>query len=64
MSGAWAAIPAGVLLGGIAVEVVGVAATLLGIGVCYVAVTVFGFFNPAFREMDRRPDDAREEAGS
>jgi predicted MFS family arabinose efflux permease len=54
-SGAWAAIPAGILLGGILVDAMGVAATLLGIGVCYVAVAVLGFFNPAFREMDRRP---------
>ena len=54
-SGAWAAIPAGVLLGGVVVGALGVRATLLGIGVCYVAVTGFGFFNPAFREMDRRP---------
>jgi MFS family permease len=55
-SGAWAAIPAGILLGGILVDAVGVSATLLGIGICYVGVSVFGFFNPAFRDMDRRPD--------
>jgi MFS family permease len=54
-AGAWAAIPAGVLLGGLAVEAVGVAWTLFGIGVCYVAVTSYGFFNPAFREMGRAP---------
>jgi MFS family permease len=54
-SGAWAAIPAGILLGGILVDTVGVAATFAGIGVCYLAVTVFGFFNPAFRDMDRNP---------
>jgi MFS family permease len=53
-AGAWAAIPLGVLLGGVVVGTVGVAATFLGIGVCYLAVTLFGFFNPAFREMDRR----------
>jgi MFS family permease len=58
---AWAAIPAGVLLGGVVVGAVGVAATFLAIGVCYVAVTLYGFLNPAFREMDRRPD-ARPEA--
>jgi MFS family permease len=52
-AGAWAAIPAGVLLGGLAAEVVGVAATFLGIGICYLTVALFGFFNPAFREMDR-----------
>jgi MFS family permease len=52
-AGAWAAIPAGILLGGVLVEAVGVAATLFAVGVCYLAVTVYGFFNPAFREMDR-----------
>jgi len=31
----------------------GVAATFLGIGVCYLAVTVYGLFNPGFRELDR-----------
>jgi len=56
-SGVWAAIPAGILLGGLLVDAIGVSATLFGIGVCYVAVTMFGFFNPAFREMDRRPGD-------
>lgn len=53
-AGAWAAIPAGVLLGGLATDAFGVATTFLVIGVCYVAVTLFGFLNPAFREMDRR----------
>jgi MFS family permease len=52
-AGAWASIPAGVLLGGVLVSAIGLAATFLGIGVCYLAVTVYGFFNPAFREMDR-----------
>jgi MFS family permease len=52
-AGAWAAIPAGVLLGGVAVQAVGVAPTFLGIGVCYVGVAAFGFLNPAFHEMDR-----------
>jgi hypothetical protein len=55
-AGAWAAIPVGVLLGGLAVEAVGVRATFLAIGVCYVAVTVYGFFNPAFRDLDRAPE--------
>ena len=53
-AGAWAAIPAGILLGGLAVEALGVGATFLAIGICYVAVTAYGFFNAAFREMDRR----------
>jgi MFS family permease len=56
-AGAWASIPLGVLLGGVVVEVFGVAATFLTIGVCYLAVTLYGFFNPAFRELDRKPSD-------
>jgi predicted MFS family arabinose efflux permease len=56
-AGAWAAIPLGVLLGGVIVEALGVARTFLGIGICYLAVTLYGFFNPAFREMDRRTRD-------
>ena len=56
-AGAWAAIPMGILLGGVVVEEVGVAPTLLAIGLCYLAVTSYGFFNPAFRELDRRPGD-------
>jgi predicted MFS family arabinose efflux permease len=52
-AGAWAAIPVGVLLGGALVQAIGLAATFLGIGVCYVMVTLYGFFNPAFQEMDR-----------
>jgi predicted MFS family arabinose efflux permease len=52
-AGAWASIPAGVLLGGVLVEAIGLAATFLGIGVCYLGVTAYGFFNPAFRELDR-----------
>jgi MFS family permease len=54
-AGAWASIPAGILLGGIVVDAFGVEATLLAIGLCYVAVTAYGFFNAAFRELDRRP---------
>jgi predicted MFS family arabinose efflux permease len=54
-SGAWAAIPAGILLGGVLVDAVGVSATLYGVGACYVAVCMYGFFNPAFREMDHLP---------
>jgi MFS family permease len=54
-AGAWASIPLGILLGGVVVEAVGVAATFLGIGLCYLAVVGFGFFNPAFHELDRPP---------
>jgi MFS family permease len=52
-AGAWGAIPAGVLLGGVAVGAFGVAATFFAIGLCYALVTGYGFFNPAFREMDQ-----------
>jgi predicted MFS family arabinose efflux permease len=55
-AGAWASIPAGILLGGVAVEAFGAPATFLAMGVSLLAVTVYGFFNPAFREMDRRPE--------
>jgi len=51
-SGAWAAIPLGVLLGGVVVATIGVAATFLAIGVLLAAVVAYGFFNPAFRELD------------
>jgi len=56
-AGAWASIPLGILLGGVAVQTLGVMSTLFIIGICYLAVTSYGFFNPAFREMDRRPED-------
>ena len=52
-AGAWSAIPLGILLGGLLVETVGVAATFLGIGIAYTGLVGYGFFNPAFREMDR-----------
>jgi MFS family permease len=51
-AGAWAAIPLGILLGGVMVAVVGVAATFLAMGVLLAAVVGYGFFNPAFRKMD------------
>lgn len=51
-AGSFAAIPLGALLGGVVVEAVGIQATLVGIGACYVLVTGFGLVNPAFREMD------------
>jgi MFS family permease len=63
-AGAWSAIPIGILLGGAVVEAVGPGWTLLGIGVCYVAVTAYGFFNPAFQELDRRPGLEAEAAGA
>lgn len=54
-AGAWAAIPVGTIVGGVAVELFGVQATLLAIALAYVAVTGYGFLNPAFREMDAEP---------
>ncbi len=53
-AGAWAAIPLGILLGGALVATAGVAATFLAMGVLLAAVVGYGFFNPAFREMDLR----------
>jgi predicted MFS family arabinose efflux permease len=52
----WASIPLGILIGGFVVQAFGVAATLLAIGICYVAVTAYGFFNPAFDDLDRHPE--------
>jgi MFS family permease len=63
-AGAWASIPAGVLLGGLIVEAVGVGPTFLAIGVCYLAVSAFGFVNPAFREFGRAPAASASEAGA
>jgi MFS family permease len=53
---AYSAIPLGILGGGLLIEVIGVGPTLLAIGVCYLAVTGYGFFNATFRAMDERPD--------
>lgn len=55
-AGAWAAIPLGTIVGGIAVDAVGVQATLLAIALAYVAVTGYGFVNQAFHEMDAEPE--------
>jgi predicted MFS family arabinose efflux permease len=55
VAGAYLAIPAGAVLGGLAVEQFGVAATLFGIGACYLAVTLAGVFNPTLRQMDPEP---------
>jgi MFS family permease len=57
-AGAWAAIPLGIMLGGVLVAVIGVAVTFLGMGLLLAAVVAYGFFNPAFREMDRPQTDA------
>ena len=52
-AGAWAAIPLGILLGSAAVAAAGVAVTFVAMGVLLAAVVGYGYFNPAFREMDR-----------
>ncbi len=57
-AGAWAAIPLGILVGGVLVSAVGVAATFLAIGLCYSAVIGYAFFNPAFRRMGGRRGSA------
>jgi hypothetical protein len=53
---AYSAIPLGILIGGLVVEAIGVGPTLFVIGLCYLAVTGYGFFNPAFHEMERTPE--------
>ena len=60
IAGSYLAIPAGAVLGGVVVERFGVGATLFGIGVCYLAVTLTGVFNPTLRQMD--PDPSPEPA--
>jgi MFS family permease len=53
---AYSAIPLGILGGGLLIESIGVGPTLLAIGLCYLAVTSYGLVNPAFREMEKRPE--------
>ena len=62
-AGAWAAIPLGILLGGLLVSAIGAPATFLVMGVLLATVVGYGFLNPAFREMDASVrDEAREQA--
>ena len=58
-AGAYLAIPAGAVLGGLVVEWIGVGATLAAIGVCYLVVTSAGVLNRTFRQMDPEPEPAR-----
>jgi MFS family permease len=44
--------PFGMLLGGFLVEGVGLRPTLIGMGICYLALTLSMFVNPALREME------------
>jgi predicted MFS family arabinose efflux permease len=59
-AGAWASIPLGILLGSALVALAGVAATLLAMGTFLALLVAYSFFNPAFREMDRRPSAGSE----
>jgi MFS family permease len=52
--GAWAAIPLGILLGGVAVAAIGAPATFLAMGLLLAAVVGYGFLNRTFRELDSR----------
>jgi MFS family permease len=51
---AWAGIPFGGLLGGVAVEGVGLAAAALAVGAIYLVATLAPFVFPAWRQMDER----------
>ncbi len=61
-AGAWASIPLGILLGGVLVGAIGVAPMFLVIGVGYTAVVGYGFFNPAFHDMDEIRSEGEPEA--
>jgi MFS family permease len=63
-AGAWAAIPLGILLGGVVVAAIGPAATFLSMGLLLAAVVGYGYFNPAFREMDGPPAAAAPDASA
>jgi MFS family permease len=49
---AMAGTPFGALLGGFLVEGVGLRPTVIGMGICYLAVTLSMFFNPALHQME------------
>jgi MFS family permease len=49
---AMAGIPFGALLGGFLVEGVGLRPTVIAMGICYLALTLSMFLNPALREME------------
>ena len=57
-AGAWASIPLGILLGGLAVAAIGAPATFLVMGLSLAVVVGYGFFNRTFREMDSRKAEA------
>jgi MFS family permease len=51
---AMAGIPFGALLGGFLVEGVGLRPTVIGMGSCYLALTLSMFLNPSLREMEAK----------
>jgi MFS family permease len=55
-AGAWLAMPLGVLMGGILIEQIGLPRTFLVTSICYLVTTLTMVFNPAIRDMDRRPE--------
>jgi MFS family permease len=54
-SGAWVAMPLGMLLGGILTENLGTYVMLIGLAVVYFITTLSMAFIPAMKEMNRRP---------
>jgi MFS family permease len=52
VAASWAAIPLGQLLGGVLTESFGPRPLAGGIGVCYLAITLSMWLNPAIRDMD------------
>lgn len=50
---AWAAIPLGILLGGLVVSAIGPASTFLAMGMLLALVVAYGCFDRAFRGMER-----------
>ena len=57
-AGAWAAMPLGMLLGGVLTEQLGVQVMLIFLGVTYLTVTLGMAFIPAMRQMNRRAEAA------
>lgn len=59
-AGAWAAMPLGMLLGGVLTEQVGVRPMLIGLGIIYFLTTFSMAFVPAMKEMNRRTEMVAE----
>jgi MFS family permease len=62
-SGAYVAIPAGVLVAGLLVEWIGLGGVLVAIAASYLVVTVSIFLNPAMRGLERAPQAAPQPGG-